>query len=505
MIKMKVSPFRKTLAVWLGCVPLVGLMAMSPPSLLAQDVSGNDITIDNDVEAPPVVEDVSNYLPADALGLVRFGDVAAFREGWKNSSFGAQIDDPALKDFFDGVLGQLDTLKTGLGVDVVELIQQVDGELSIGLMKNSAGELSVVAVSHFADETAAEAWIEELTARLQAEQATETTVEINSTPLHSWKRTNPDAVSNLSYFVLDNQVVFSDDLQTLAETYRRGTTDTATDKATLSTNENYQHVMSRIAPGTSDSGFNWYVNPREMLRTAVSINLGGNEPPPQMEEMIGAIGVDQVKGIGGTQYLGEAGLDSVSTTYGYVDTPVKGFLKALTMPATQQAPPQWVKEDVSLYSQMNWSVDRLVDTMREVVDQQRGEGTFDKSLGSLKITSGDATLSELASVINGPMHVAAEIPQSASELFRQKAIFGFEIREPALIRDMLQEAAANRDEAVEKFGTTEMLRVRMDLGEALPGLNVLPQMELGIAVTDEAVLFSPNADYLAGTLGGDRA
>jgi hypothetical protein len=209
--------------------------------------------------------------------------------------------------------------------------------------------------------------------------------------------------------------------------------------------------------------------------------------------------------VGGTLWLGQGGMDSVSTTYGYVQTPVSGGLKALTLPATVQRPPAWVKEDVSLYAQMNWSVAHFVETLREVVDRAQGKGAFDKALGSLQVAGDGTTLAQVAQTIDGPLHIAAEIPQNASEILRQKAVFGFGIRDPKLLRGLLRQAAKGRNQSTQKIGSAEMIRFRVNLSEALPGAENLPPLELGILVTDQAVLFSPNADYLAATFSKDRS
>ncbi|QDU80774.1 hypothetical protein Pla110_25090 [Polystyrenella longa] len=448
------------------------------------------------------VHPADHYFPADALGLIRFGNVSAFRESWINSSFGAQINDPGLSKFFAGVVRQLDSLKKGLGVDVLQLIQQVDGELSIGLVYTSEGDMSVVAVGDFTDNVAAERWINQLEQGLTAEKATEITVEVESTQLKSWKRSSPQAVSNLAYFASGKKVIFSDSLQALAETHRRESNE-SNDR--LSANEDYQHVMSRINPGTTSSGLSWYVDPETLVSTWISANLPGREAPVELKSMIEAIGINQVRGIGGTIYLGEAGLDSVSTTYGYMQTPLKGAMKALSLPATKQIPPSWVKEDVSLYSQMNWRVDRLFQTLRETVDQQRGEGAFDKALGSLPILDGKTNLAELAAAIDGPLHVAAEVPQAANELLRQNAIFGFGMSDSTLVRQLVREIAHSRETTIEKIGTAEVVRLGMDFGQSVPGFENMPPLDFAIAVTEDALLFSPNADYLAATFSPERS
>jgi hypothetical protein len=302
----------------------------------------------------------------------------------------------------------------------------------------------------------------------------------------------------VSFFIQGGRLVFGEDLQTLAETARRAR---AADADRLSRNENFQHVMSRVAPGGDRSGFNWYVNPTAVVQTAVAANMGGASPPPELQQMVDAFGLDQVRGVGGTLWLGQGGMDSVSTTYGYVQTPVSGGLKALTLPATVQRPPNWVKDDVSLYAQVNWSVAHFVETLRAVVDRSRGRGAFDQALASLSVGADGTTLAQVAQTIDGPLHIASEIPQNASELLRQKTVFGFGIRDPKLIRELLRQAAKARNQSTEQIGSAEMIRFRINLSEALPGAEALPPMELGILVTDQAVLFSPNADYLAATFG----
>src|SRR5690606_3084543 len=114
------------------------------------------------------------------------------------------------------------------------------------------------------------------------------------------------------------------------------------------------------------------------------------------QEMIDKLGLDQFRGFGGSFWLGRGGMDSVSSTYGYVETPVDGFWKALTLPASEQRPPAWVKDDVSIYSQINWSGDRFLQTMGELIDQTQGEGTFDNFVGSMHIGDSGMTVGELA-------------------------------------------------------------------------------------------------------------
>jgi hypothetical protein len=497
-MKTNAAHYRARLTLHFFPIVAIGLSSClvwaNPPAHKLQPSPG-------DAHSHGPVRDAADYLPGDTLAVARIGNMAQFRKSFGDSSFGAQVDDPALRKFFTSVYGKLSRVTDGIGVSVTDLWQLIDGEFSLAAIKNQEGQLTVVAVADLGNEAAARALVQRLERQLQDEKADQTTLEVGSTQLRSWHRHARRNLANVSFFIQGGQVVFGEDLQTLAETARRVQV-AGTDN--LGRNENFQHVMSRIAPGGDKSGLNWYVNSAAVVRAAVAADLAGASPPAELQQMIDAFGLDQVRGVGGTVWLGQGGMDSVSTTYGYVKTPVSGALKALTMPATAQRPPRWVKEDVSLYAQINWSPAHFIETLRDVVDRSRGKGAFDEALGSLNVAADGTTLSQVVQTIDGPLHIAAEIPQNVSEVLRQKMVFGFGIRDPKLLRGLLRQVAKGRNESTQQIGGAEMIRFRVDISEALPGVENVPPLELGILLTDQAVLFSPNAGYLAGTFSKDR-
>src|SRR5262249_56977185 len=137
---------------------------------------------------------------------------------WRNSSLGAQVDDPALKKFFMSVSGRLSRISDGLGVSVTDLWQMVDGEVSLAAIKNEAGQLTVVAIADLGNETAARALVQRLEKQLEAKGADLTKLELGPTQLRSWRRGGHRNLPNVSFFVQGGRLVFGEDLQTLAET-----------------------------------------------------------------------------------------------------------------------------------------------------------------------------------------------------------------------------------------------------------------------------------------------
>lgn len=450
------------------------------------------------VESEGAATDAARWMPRHTIAMARFADVDQFRQQWKQSSFGAQLDDPAFATFFQGVADRWRQASQGSDLDLIRLWQDIEGEFSLGVLPDESGGLSVVAVADLGSEQAAGQAIERMENNLKASSGEPTRVSVGETELTSWRRNRDGVTSRLSYFRSGNQIVFSDTLQTLAETARLGSAAPASaSKSTLGGDDVFDHVMDRITPEGDSTGINWYVNPSGVIRAAAT-NMTGGAQPAAIAAMTQKLGLEQFKGFGGSFWLGQGGMDSVSSTYGYVDTPVDGFWKAFVMPATQQQPPNWVKDDVSIYSQVNWSGARFFDAVGELVDRAGGEGTWQRTVGTTKVGGTDMTVAEVAAQLSGPLHIAAKIPETAQQLTRQEAIFAMEINDTQAIRNLVAAIAA--ETAAEKLpgGTdqTDVYRMQLDTSQ----FPAVPPLELAVTVTDKTLMFSPNAKYLQETL-----
>lgn len=461
----------------------------------SQAQSGNPPA--TELPAASVSTRAEDWMPADTLFFSRFSNLSEFRRQWRASSFGAQAEDPAFGEFFADVVTRVSGVTDGLGISLTALWAEVDGELSLAVVRNAANDLSLVAVADFGDPSAAGAMIDRLETKLRSEAAEPTSIEVADTELKSWRRNRDKTLANISYFAEGGKVVFSDQIQTLAETVRIGR---SSDSQSLADNPEFQHVIERILPGDF-SGANWYLNPSEVVDAAVSSRMAGNPNPQTVQRVIDTVGLDQFRGFGGSFWLGKGNMDSISTTYGHVETPVQGFWKAFTIPAEPQRPPEWVKEDVSLYSQINWSADRFYQTIRTLVDRVRGDGTFDQTIGSMQVGQSGMTYGELANRLVGPLHIAAEIPGDARELINQRAVFAIEIEDPERLRELVSDFANRAGAEVRQAGNNELYHFQPDV----PEFADLPPLGFAVAVTDDTLMLSPNADYLGQTLSGRAA
>lgn len=441
------------------------------------------------------------WMPADTVAVARIADMDAFRRQWKDSSFGAQLNDPAFANFFASVLSRLDTASERFGVDVPQLLAAVDGEVSLALVPKSPAGLSLIAVAEMPDSERAGQWVDRFENKLTDQNASSTVIKVDGKQLTSWQRngirkTDP---SRLSYFRSGRQIVFSDGLQPLAETARLGFHSNPSADAhgvdsreieSLEQQEDFQHVLSRVSGNDDDSGLKWFVSPTAVIKAAVPPNIAEQSEQTTLGQTIDGLQVKQFRGFGGSFWLDKGGMDSVSMMYGYVDTPVEGIWKALKLQPARQVPPDWVKDDVSIYSQINWNGERFLETMEELIDRSAGEGSFDASVGSVKIA--DTSVKDLLGNLRGPIHIAAVVPESAQELARQRLVFAIDVEDPETLHELARSIGEQYGGKNISAADATVYQFPLDT----PGVPGIPKLELALGVANGSLMFSPNADFL---------
>ena len=448
---------------------------------------------------PAAATPTESLLPADTIAMATMPSAAKFRSRWNVSSFGVMAADPAFGPFFDDVRTHIETLSRTLGFDVQSVWNAADGELSLGLTRGEERRFTLVGIANFdADESAAAALIDRLERQLAAAGSQRAAVEADTRTLVSW--TNPsDRSQSLAYYRQDGHVVFADRLPALVQLASRESTDREVSE-TLGGSEAYQKVKSQTRPAQEAAAIRWYVNPAAAVDAVLTDGLRNNPNLNVVRGLLEQSGINQFRGFGGLFDLPGTTLDSVSSTYGYVEGEPRGLLKALAMPASPQRPPRWVKDDVSLYSQMNWSPGQLVDVVRSAVDSMRGEGTFEATIASQPL-AGDVTAGELLAQFDGPLHFAAEVPQSAEDLTRQATIISLGIKDAAATAALLQRLAGETPATTVGDATIYTLDMPFDVPAGTP-LESLRSPQLAVTVAEGQLMLSTDGAYLERTVAG---
>ena len=479
------------------------LFVAAPPSTSGDERSADARTAGQKAVDyfPKAATPTESILPGDTLAMATVPSATRFRTRWGQSSFGTMAADPAFGPFFADVRSRVNALSGSLGFDVATLWANIDGELSVGLTKTAEGSLSLIAVANFDEnEQSAEELLASLTRQMTASGSVPISVEAGGRTLTSWS--NPDnAGHSLAYYNDGGHLVFTDGMQSLMATAARTDQQTAAAN-TLANSEAYRTVASQTQPAHGAAAVRWFVNPTAVVDAAISDGLRNNPNLAILRKGIEASGLNQFRGFGGLFDLPSGGLDSVSSTYGYVKGEPTGLLRAFTMPATRQVPPRWVKDDVSLYSQMNWTPKQMVAVVRQTVDGIRGVGTFDRDIAAQTIGGSGVTVGEVLDQFDGSLHFAAEVPESAESLTRQSTVIAVGLADPSVAQSLVEALTDGRTYETTSGGAriyTIDLAVDVPAGSPLAKLDA-PQV--AVAIAEGQLMLSTDANYLKATLNG---
>ena len=431
-------------------------------------------------------------LPKRTLALVKIPNATEFRRKWNGSSFGAIQRDPAFQPFFADLDRQVDRLTAGvkrtLGVGVKQVWNSLDGEVAVGLVHAHDTGLALVGVVELgADEAAAARRVAALNAALAAGGARDVRLEAGQAEIISWTTGTDDDPFKFSFFRRGTHLVVCQDLNallTVAAAANKGPAET------LAANPIYQYIVDQTRPSSGEPALAWYVDPVGALNAAIGDNLQDNPNRDLITGLLSKAGVDKFKGIGGTIELASAFADSVSRVFGYVEPPASGLLQAFVLPATRQSPPAWVREDANLYMQVNWSGPRFYQAIETFFDSFQGQGAFNALVGSGRLPGTEMTFRDAMSELAGPIDIAASLPTSSDELFKQPAVFAIRVRDAAKSQAMLKaigEASGAKLRTVDGVPTYS-LRLGLPTGGQA--------VEIGFSVAHGSLMVSTSPAYL---------
>lgn len=439
-------------------------------------------------------------LPKRTLALVKIPSASEFRRKWNTSSFGAMQRDPAFAPFFADVERQVDRYTAGikrtLGVGVKQVWIALEGEIAVGLVHSPESGLAFVGVVEVAaDGPAAARRIAALDAALKAGGGRDIRLQAADQSVVSWTLGSGDDQVTFSYFRLGTHLVLSRDLNALLGVASAAKAGPA---ATLSANPIYQHIVDETRPSSGDAAVQWYVDPVAALAAMVSDNLQDNPNRDLVTGLLSQAGVDRFKGIGGTIELGAAFADNVSRTFGYVEPPASGLLRAFELPATHQTPPDWVADDANLYMQLNWSGPRFYQAISTFFDSFQGSGAFHALVGTARLPNSEATFKDVMDQLVGPVHVVATLPTSMEDILKQPAVFAIRVRDPKKTDAMLRSIADAAGAQTESIGGVPAYRLRLGLPTGGPSIDV------AFSVAEGSLMVSTSTEYLQSLLSGRR-
>jgi len=95
------------------------------------------------------------------------------------------------------------------------------------------------------------------------------------------------------------------------------------------------------------------------------------------------IGVDKLKGIGGSSEMAVGDYDGFSRTFLFAESSAKGVMNLMQFDEGAVGPPAWVTSDVLSFSSTRWNLEKAYQTVESLVDMFAGPGPTARQLDQI--------------------------------------------------------------------------------------------------------------------------
>ncbi len=140
----------------------------------------------------------------------------------------------------------------------------------------------------------------------------------------------------------------------------------------LADNISFNSIMSRCAGSVDDPPqITYFVDPVELVRTVTR----GSAAAAGLA-LIPVLGLDGVKGVGGSLTFATGEFDDVQHLHVLLDNPRAGVVELLAMKSADVDPESWVPPDVITYSTLNWDFQLTFDKAAGLYNSLTSENEF---------------------------------------------------------------------------------------------------------------------------------
>lgn len=178
----------------------------------------------------------------------------------------------------------------------------------------------------------------------------------------------------LVYFVKDQTLVIASDIDLAKQVLAQWRRQHDKDVVTLADNRKFTAIMNRsIGSKGEEPQVTWFIDPIEWVRRAGR----GNASTQTGLAIMSGLGLDGVKGAGGSLAFATEEFDGIFHTHILLENPRKAVLDALALRSGDVNPEPWVPADVESYMTLNWDVNKTYAEVVRLFDLFRGgEGSW---------------------------------------------------------------------------------------------------------------------------------
>ncbi|QDV51060.1 hypothetical protein [Gimesia fumaroli] len=322
-------------------------------------------------------------IPADALLYFSVPDVETLGDKWSQCSMGQMTHDPAFADLKKDLIKLTEKFSEKFEAETDLSLSNVlsipSGEVSLAFVKSDEGKFGGLALMEYGEsgeilekilEKAAEGFDKEGAQRsIRSVDGTKVVVFSFESDEDDQAPVKVPLAKKFAYFLKDKTFVASNDDKILESVLAKWD---GQGQNTLASKKEYQYIQTKCADPTAPAVMQWYMNPIGALQSILGVASRVNPQVGMVQGFLPALGITNLKAVGGSTYLATKNYDSISKSFTYVEMPTSGIIDMFKCPAVAQQPPVWVSDKVSTYYSINWSISGAYDSIETLFDGFQG-------------------------------------------------------------------------------------------------------------------------------------
>ena len=322
-----------------------------------------------------------HLLPESTLAYVRVASVPEVVEKFRETAMGKITTDPQvsplISDLYASALRAFEQIEDRVGIPLDELLTIPQGELCVALVAPEEGRPEVMALLDVGDHLPAAELIIERGEEALAKQGGEWSTErVGDTELVIYQLPG-DRQRRVARFERDGTIVLSSN-ETLAKQLL-SVWDGKDDVRTLADNRRFTTIMKRsVGFRDEQPQITFYADPLTLIRRATR----GDFSAQAGLSIATGLGLDGLKGIGGSMILASEEFDSILHAHVLLEVPRDGVLKMIALKSGDITPEPWVPKDAASYMTMNWEVEKTYKELVRMYDMFRGEEAWSEQVFS---------------------------------------------------------------------------------------------------------------------------
>lgn len=447
-------------------------------------------------------------LPESTVAYLRIRDSREFIRLFQDSNFGRMLNDEKIQGVLSGLYGTelaLDGNMTSpagvvayiedqIGSSLDEILTLVEGEICLALVAAEQQSPTLVGLADLGSQETAERLISAAADQMVAEGWNRKSSDEDEDELTVFRRRDQDEDQTLVYVIKEGTFLFSSQVSQ-AKQMLAIWNGTAQGVKTMADNRRFTSIM-KLCSGAKDERpqVSWFFDPVTLAQRIVGGTFQGQIVLGVLEQ----IGVNGLKGLGGSVILGAEEFDTITHAHVLLGNPRTGVIKVLALGESDAAPELWVPDDIASYSTINLELGKSYDAVRQLWDTISGDGIFDQNVQQyISDELGFDFETELIKQLDGRMTLFTAVEQPV-KVNSQSMLVGVKLKDVKKFQKTLDQILALFPQAIEPASGgagSKLFKLVIDRDER-PSQEFMRQADPAGAIVGDYLLLSDSSKLL---------